>query len=166
MKANNLGEFVSVSVLLQLRSRLVVILCAVLVVLASASAAAEALSLDNVRMRLPLPGQTTAVLYFELSNRSGSDRQLVDVRVAGAERAEIHQHQHVDGMMRMRKVDAIWVKAGTQIEFKPHGYHVMVFKLLDTQESLPDEKIDQLYPVELKFEDGTTVSAQARTFRY
>lgn len=155
-----------ISSLSQLRSNVVVLLCIVLAILGVESTVAADLSLDNARIRLPLPGQTTAVVYFDLSNRSDSDRVLVGVHVGGAERAEMHQHQHVDGMMRMREVKTILVKAGTQIEFKPHGYHVMAFRFVASQKLSPGEQIEKLYPIELQFEDGTMVSAQAQPFLY
>ena len=57
---------------------------------------------------------------------------MVDTSVAAM--AQIHEMVPVDGSMSsemtMKEVDHIDVKAGTALELKPGGYHVMLMKLV------------------------------------
>lgn len=115
-------------------------------------------SLDDARIRLPLPGQTTAVIYLTVNNRSSQTLTVTGVEVAGSERAELHQHVHEDGMMRMRKVNRIVVAAGTAVEFTSGGYHIMAF---DMAVAPRDAALQQAYPVTLIFESGERATVNA-----
>lgn len=137
---------------------------ALLLMLLSVSSRAD-IVIDQARIRLPLPGQTTAVVYLRLKNESIRDRVLIAAAVDGAERAEMHQHQHVDGMMRMRAVSQIMVLAGSELEFRPHGYHIMVFGLAPGFTSGEAAGGQGRHVVRLIFADGEIVQAEAREFR-
>lgn len=120
--------------------------------------AQAAVSISNASIRLPLPGQTSAVVYLTLHNRTGQELVLAAAEVQGSERAELHQHLHDDGMMRMRKVNRIVVPRGQSVELSPGGYHIMVYELA----AVPaDATLQRTYPVTLIFESGerTTVNA-------
>lgn len=116
------------------------------------------ISVSDARIRLPLPGQTTAVIYLTLNNRAADVLTLAAVEVQGSERAELHQHVHEDGMMRMRKVNRIVVAAGKSLELAPGGYHIMAFEMVPPT---GDATLQRAYPVTLIFESGerTTVNA-------
>ncbi|MBU3069452.1 copper chaperone PCu(A)C [Aestuariicella sp. G3-2] len=114
-------------------------------------------SIGDARIRLPLPGQTTAVVYLTLHNSSSQALTVTEVKVPGSERAELHQHLHENGMMKMRAVESIPVAAGETLEFTPGGYHIMAFEMV--------AETRQLYPVTLVFADGRQVSAGARVVR-
>lgn len=100
----------------------------------------------GAHMRKPLPGQSTTVIYLQLTNRFDRDVQLASVhlvptsadvesRIAGAV-VEVHEHRHIDGMMSMRKVSGLTIAAGDSLAFQPGGYHLMVFGVTSVEEPL------------------------------
>lgn len=121
--------------------------------------------IEQARIRLPLPGQNVTVVYLHLKNDTLRDRLLTGVSVAGAERAEIHQHQHVDGVMRMRQLEQLPLAAGGEIEFKPHGYHIMVFGV-DALFAPRSERGAGQHELSLVFADGEVIRAEAQEFRF
>lgn len=114
-------------------------------------------SIGDARIRLPLPGQTTAVVYLTLHNSSSKALTITEVKIPGSERAELHQHLHENGMMKMRAVEQIPVAAGETLQFAPGGYHIMAFDMVAAAQSH--------YPVTLMFADGRQISASARVVR-
>ena len=54
---------------------------------------------------------------------------LIGVSAPVAERVELHAHIMSDGVMRMRRVDAVPVPGGGSAELKPGGRHVMLIGL-------------------------------------
>lgn len=64
--------------------------------------------------------------FLSIRNRGSQDDRLLAVRSDAAERVEIHEVRHEDGMARMRQlVDGLPLPAGSTIELKPGGYHLM-----------------------------------------
>lgn len=86
-----------------------------------------AIEVSDARLRSPLPGQTTAVVYLQLTNQREESVELMGASLVGAQSVEIHQHSHRDGMMRMRRVASVGVEPGATLAFSPGGYHFMVF---------------------------------------
>ncbi len=83
----------------------------------------------DATVRVPLPGKNLTSAYFLLRNSSDKPMTLTGVKAAFAQRAEIHSHQMVDGMMRMRPVESVTVPAQGTLRFKSGGHHVMLFDL-------------------------------------
>ena len=82
-------------------------------------------------LNLPPPSHSTTAAYLQITNLDKSPITITGFDSAKATRVELHEHIHVDGMMKMREVDEITL-AGMQTEvFKPMGYHLMVFGLAD-----------------------------------
>ncbi|MEF8731388.1 MAG: copper chaperone PCu(A)C [Candidatus Accumulibacter meliphilus] len=90
-----------------------------------------------------------------ISNSGSSDRKLLQAESPVARKAELHTHLNDQGMMRMRQVADIEIKAGAQTELKPGGYHVM---LLDLQQPL---KEGDSVTLTLRFDDGSTKEIDA-----
>lgn len=81
---------------------------------------------ENSSMRAPLPGQSTAVAYFDILNQGGKD-VLLAVSSNASSRVELHNHIHEDGVMRMRQVDQVDITRAGSVAFKSGGLHVMMF---------------------------------------
>jgi len=94
-----------------------------------APAAWADLSVSDARLRAPLPGQSTAVAYLQLTNSGSDDVYLVSASMGGAKAVEVHEHSHEGGMMRMRKVERLPIMARQSVRFESGGYHLMVFGL-------------------------------------
>lgn len=94
------------------------------------------------------------------------DMKLVEVQSGAANVVEIHEMRMDGEVMRMRAIDALELPAGTPVELKPGGYHVM---LLDLVEPLVEGNEIELH---LVFEDaeGTrseqAVSAEVRSLTH
>jgi len=120
----------------------------------------ERLLIEAAQIRLPLPGQSTAVVYLRLSNHSSRDRNVSKVKVEGAAVSELHQHVHRDGMMRMRRLDSIAVAAGETLQFKSGSYHIMAFRMIAAGSE--QERKDRTYDVIITMADGEKVTAKAQ----
>ena len=82
-------------------------------------------------LNLPPPSHSTTAAYLQIANLDKSPITITGFDSTKANRVELHEHIHADGMMKMREVDQITL-AGMQTEvFKPMGYHLMVFGLSD-----------------------------------
>ena len=98
-----------------------------------------------------------------LTSRVDMTLSRVDSPVAGS--VEIHMMSMEDGIMRMRMVDTLALKAGEPVKLEPGGYHLMLFDL--KQPLKPDTTI----PFKLHLQDaqGTmmelSVSAPVRNTR-
>lgn len=72
------------------------------------------------------PSAPVAGGYLVIGNRGAADDRLVEVRSGAAQRVEIHEVRHEDGMARMRQLaDGLALPAGATVELRPGGYHLM-----------------------------------------
>ncbi len=101
------------------------------------------------------PGQRTTVAFFVLSNSGERQRVLIGVESEVAERTEIHQHSHEQGIMRMRQAQVV-TAAGASTRFESGGYHIMLF---DLKRSLNSGEEVLLH---LNFADGSRLPVRAR----
>ena len=65
---------------------------------------------------------------MSITNHSQTDDKLVSVTSPISGAVEIHNHIEDKGIMKMRQVDGISLKAGDTIELKPGSFHLMMFK--------------------------------------
>lgn len=100
------------------------------------------------------PVAPTAAAYFTLHNRGAVDDRLLAVHSPVAGKAELHQHLHADGLMKMQRVEAVPIPAGEQVAFEPMGYHVMLFDL--AQQARDGER----FPLTLRFEKAGEVTVE------
>lgn len=96
----------------------------------SASAlAADLVTVESAYVRGMPPGQMNTTAYMQLVNNSDKPLKLYGAKAAWAERIEVHSHTMSDGVMRMRKVDALELAPAAKVSLEPGGYHLMVFGL-------------------------------------
>ena len=88
----------------------------------------EGIVISSARVLPPFPGRDTAAGYFSITNHGKTDDKLVTVTSPISGAVEIHNHIEEDGVMKMRQVDGITLKAGETVELKPGSYHLMMFK--------------------------------------
>ncbi|PCI33923.1 MAG: hypothetical protein COB54_02685 [Alphaproteobacteria bacterium] len=67
--------------------------------------------------------------YFVIHNHSDVADKLIAASTPLAERIELHVHKHLDGVMKMERVQDIPVAAQGMTTVKPGGYHLMMFGL-------------------------------------
>ncbi|WP_019594272.1 copper chaperone PCu(A)C [Thioalkalivibrio sp. ALM2T] len=105
-----------------------------------------------------MPGDMTGG-YFVLRNSGDQDYRIVAAEAPIAKVVELHEHAHVDGVMRMRQVDGLELPAGETLVLEPGGLHLMFIGLHE-----PLTAGDWI-PVLLEFADGETMAIHARVQR-
>lgn len=114
----------------------------------SAFASDSDLRIDEPYVRLVPPGIKTTGAFMVIHNAGSKDISLVEAGSPVAQTVQLHTHINEDGVMKMRQVPRIEVKAAAQVELKPGSYHIM---LIDLNKEL---KEGDLIPITLKFSDG------------
>lgn len=92
------------------------------------AASTDNLVFTNAFARSTAGMATTGVAYVTITSQGEADT-LVAFSSPACNRPELHTHINDNGIMRMRKVDAIEVPAGGVAELKPGGLHLMLIDL-------------------------------------
>lgn len=95
---------------------------------AGPAAQAADISVRQAWARATVPGQKAGGVFLRLDNRGGADR-LLSARTEVSDATELHRMSMEGDVMRMREVPAIEVPAGTSVELKPGGLHIMLMGL-------------------------------------
>jgi copper(I)-binding protein len=106
-------------------------------------------------MELP-PNAPTVAAYFVIHNNGSTADTLMSVDTPIAGLAQLHEHVHANGLMKMQQVPSVEVAPGGDAVFAPMGYHVMLLELQD-KSRLTD---GQTFPLTLHFEKGGEVTVQ------
>jgi len=124
--------------------------------MADTSEMSDVLAVQDAYVRAPIPGNPMTAVYLTLSNYSDSARTLTEVSAPWATKIEIHTHDVVNGVMRMRQVDKLEIPSDDSVQLEPGGLHLMVFgvdaSLAESSEA----------PLTLCFDDGECQTASAR----
>ena len=130
---------------------------AVLLVACLSGTAVQAgdISVTGAYVRMVPQGVPTTAAFMTLRNAGTTDRKLLRVDSPAAKTVELHNHINDNGVMKMRQVREIEIKAKGQAELKPGSYHVM---MIDLRQVLKDgEKV----PLTLSFDDGSSEKVEA-----
>ena len=111
----------------------------------------EGIVISSARVLPPFPGRDTAAGYMSITNHSKTDDTLVSVTSPISGAVEIHNHINEDGVMKMRQVEGIEIKAGETVELKPGSFHLMMFKA-----NLPEDQQD--VSLTLNYENAPSVT--------
>lgn len=112
------------------------------------------LHIDHPWSREMPPVAPTAAAYFVVHNKGDADDRLLTAETPVAGKAEIHEHAHVNGMMKMQQVQNVVIPAGGEVKFAPMGYHVMLFNL--KQQAQAGDR----FPMTLTFEKAGPVTVE------
>jgi len=95
----------------------------------SAAAAAEPpIRVVDAWARATPPGAENGAVYCTITNHGAADK-LVGARSSAARGAEIHASISENGVVEMRRIEALAVGAGASVELAPNGTHVMLLGL-------------------------------------
>lgn len=112
------------------------------------------LHIDHPWSREMPPTAPTAAVYFVVQNQGDSADRLLRVETPAAGKAELHEHLHQNGVMKMQQVASVEIAAKTAVAFAPMGYHVMLF-------NLPKQLKDgERFPLTLHFEHAGAVQVE------
>lgn len=92
-----------------------------------ANAAKELVSIKDVWVRPTNPGQEVGAAYMTLT--SNKDTNLVSVESDVSDSVEIHNMTMENGVMKMRMLETLPLKAGVPYKLAPGGFHLMLFNL-------------------------------------
>ena len=104
-------------------------LICILLLTVGLSPLARALEVEDAYVRGMPPGQSTTAAFMTLHNTGAQAVNLIGGSSPVADKVEVHEHSHVDGMMRMRQVAQLELPAGESVALRPGGYHLMFFGL-------------------------------------
>ena len=112
-------------------------------------------SAEGAYVRAMPPGQKVTGAFMVLQNPDSSDRALIKAESDAADVVELHEHINEDGVMKMRPVKQIDIKANAKTDLKPGGYHVM---LIGLKKPL---NIGDKVGIQLHFDDGSQQDVEA-----
>jgi copper(I)-binding protein len=129
-------------------------LCTAAAVFAACVAAHAQVTVKDAWVRATVPQQKSTAAFMKLTSATGA--RLVSVSTPLTPVAEVHEMAMQDNVMRMRRMPALELPAGTSVELTPGGYHVM---LLDLPQQV---KAGDTVPLTLVFEgkDGKRETQQ------
>lgn len=114
------------------------------------------LSFSHVTVRAPIPGVPNTAAFMTIHNDSEQAIKLVSANTEIAERVELHNHVHQDGMMKMRQIPAIEIPAQGMQKLQSGSFHIMLFGLLKPI------KDGDLVSLQLTFNDGQQHTVKAK----
>jgi copper(I)-binding protein len=97
-------------------------------------------------VRATVPQQQASGAFMKLTADKGTRLVSASSPVAGV--VEIHEMKMDGGVMKMRAIPGLDLPAGTAVELKPGGYHVMLMNLKQTLNA------GESVPITLVFEDA------------
>jgi copper(I)-binding protein len=113
---------------------------------------ADSVSVTDGYVRAVPHGQPNSAAFMQLNNSGTENRALISAKSNISDVVELHTHINDNGMMRMRRVDKIDIKAGDITVLKPGGLHVMFIGL--KQVLTAGEQVN----LELVFDDDSHVT--------
>ncbi|HEY8016558.1 MAG TPA: copper chaperone PCu(A)C [Dongiaceae bacterium] len=120
----------------------------------SAAAAEPTITAEKAWARATTSAAATGVVYLSLADTGPAADRLVGVATPVAAHADMHIMVMEGNVMQMRPVDAVDVKPGERIQFKPSGLHIM---LTDLKQPLTR---GERFPVTLDFEKAGKVDVE------
>ena len=111
-------------------------------------------------IKASIPGSDITAAYMTISNTGDKAITLQEVSSTISDRIEIHEHSMADGMMRMREVGEITIKAHSKVILQPSGLHLMIFSLKHPM------KEKSVIPLTLKFSNKTNINIQLPVYRF
>ena len=110
------------------------------------AAASEPVKVTGGWVRSTVSGQKGSGAFMKITAREGTRLVGVSSPVAGV--AEVHEMKMDGDVMKMRGVPVLELPAGSTVELKPGGYHLMLMDWKQTR------TVGSTVPVTLMFRDG------------
>jgi copper(I)-binding protein len=121
-----------------------------------AAGAADAITVVDPYVRQAPPGAATTGAFMVIKNAGAKDVKVVKADNPASKVTELHTHLNEGGVMKMRPVKDIEVKAKGEAVLKPGGLHVM---LIDLKAPMKDGDV---VPITLTFDDGSSKKVDAK----
>jgi copper(I)-binding protein len=98
-----------------------------LVISSVAASAADSVSIENAWVRPTNPGQDVGAAYMTFNSKQ--DVTLISASSDATTSVEIHSMSMQNGVMKMRMLENLAIKAGKPYKLEPGGFHLMLFDL-------------------------------------
>jgi len=98
-----------------------------LVISSTAAIAKDSVSIENAWIRPTSPGQDVGAAYMTFTSKQ--DVTLIRTTSDATESVEIHSMSMQNGVMKMRMLESLAIKAGKPYKLEPGGFHLMLFDL-------------------------------------
>ena len=89
----------------------------------------KSLYVDHPFARATPPGARAAGAFLTVENRGTTPDRLIAASSPVAGIVEVHEMAMDGGVMKMRAIPGIDIKAGSKVDLKPGGYHIMLMEL-------------------------------------
>ena len=127
--------------------------------LGAIAGAADSVTVQDPYVRLAPPNAPATGAFMVIRNGGDKDVKVVKASNPASKVTELHTHLNEGGVMKMRPVQAIDVKAKGEAVLKPGGLHVM---LIDLKAPM---KEGDIVPITLSFDDGSSKQVDAKVVR-
>jgi len=121
--------------------------------------AADNVSVQEPYVRQAPPNAPATGAFMVIKNNGDKDIKLIKVDNPASKATELHTHLNEGGVMKMRPVPGIEIKAKGEAVLKPGGLHVMMIDL-----KAPMKEGD-VVPMTLTFDDGSSKQVDAKVVR-
>lgn len=138
-----------------MKTPLAAVLAACIPLGAWAAGAADNVTVVDPYVRMVPPGAMATAAFMVLKNSGDKDVKLVKAENSASKITELHTHLNEDGVMKMRQVAAIDIKAKGEAALQPGGLHVMMIDLKG-----PMKEGDKV-AITLGFDDGSSKKIEA-----
>ena len=121
--------------------------------------AADQISVQDPYVRLAPPGAPATGAFMVIKNNGDKDVKLVKADNPISKVTELHNHINDNGVMKMRQVPGVDIKAKGEAVLKPGSLHVM---LIDLKAPM---KEGDVVPITLSFDDGSSKQVEAKVVK-
>lgn len=122
----------------------------------AAAATADQIQVSAPQIRLMPPNAKVTAAFMVIKNDGNKSIRLVSAESSANKTTEIHAHLNEGGMLRMRQVPFIELKAKEEVALQPGGFHIMMIGLKSPLRE------GELIPINLIFDDGSSQQVNAR----
>ena len=116
---------------------------------------ASSLAVSSQYVRATPPHVKNSAAFFTITNNTNKNIKLIAVKSDIAEQVQIHNNLNEDGMMKMRQVESIILKANSSTSLQPGGYHIMFLGLKN--DLTEEDNVD----ITLYFDNGDQIKMTA-----
>ncbi len=121
--------------------------------------AADNIAVQDAYVRLAPPNAPATGAFMVIKNNGDKDVRVVKADNKLSKLTELHTHVNDGGVMKMRPVPVIEIKAKGEVALKPGGLHVM---LIDLKAPM---KEGDVVPIALGFDDGSSKTVDAKVMK-
>jgi copper(I)-binding protein len=131
------------------------ILTACCATIAAAAGSADSVAVVDPYVRQAPPGAQASAAFMVLRNLTDKDARVIKADTSASKITQLHTHLNENGVMKMRQVAFVDVKAHGETALQPGGLHVMMIDLKG-----PLKEGDKV-AITLGFEDGSSKTIEA-----